>query len=97
MVVQLRRYDEDSLRHAGQSFRSEHIDDLLFDQPVLCGMDEIERVLEDFSSNGEFAFGSFWGGEVSSRSFRSIVKEDEIDYGDVQYHLIELFGSVDFH
>lgn len=31
-------------------------------------MDEVERVLEEFSQKGEFAFGSFWGGDDVSKS-----------------------------
>lgn len=29
-------------------------------------MEEVEKVLEEFSRKGEFAFGSFWGREGSS-------------------------------
>ncbi|KAG8366531.1 hypothetical protein BUALT_Bualt17G0089600 [Buddleja alternifolia] len=93
MQIEMSRYDEDSLRSSthGNSLRIE-IEDFFVEKSFRfenC-MDEIEGVLEEFSSKGEFAFGSFWG---ASRSFRSCMNEKELDYDDVQYRLIELFGS----
>ncbi|GFQ01733.1 hypothetical protein PHJA_002317200 [Phtheirospermum japonicum] len=94
------RYDQDSFRSVGKSFRIDVDDFCLVESNSrlgCCCMDEIERVLGDFSGRGEFAFGSFWGAEVSSsRSFRSCCKEDVIDYDDVRYRLMDLFGDVKF-
>ncbi|PIN25929.1 hypothetical protein CDL12_01343 [Handroanthus impetiginosus] len=80
--IELTRYNEDSFRSLGNSFRIE-INDFLLDESLHfgCCMDEIESVLEEFSDRGEFAFGSFWGGEVSlSRRFNSCIQEDRFDY-----------------
>ncbi|CAA0820167.1 Unknown protein [Striga hermonthica] len=75
------------------------IDDFDLVESVRYGeklMEEIERELEEFSGRGEFAFGSFWGRGVcaSRRSFGSCFKEAEVDYDDVGYRLMELFGDV---
>ncbi|KAI3467164.1 hypothetical protein Pfo_023827 [Paulownia fortunei] len=94
--IEMTRYEDDSFRSLGNSFRIDIKDFCLVESLQFgCCMDEIESVLEDFSSRGEFAFGSFWGGEASSsRSFRSCLKEEEeLDYDDVRYRLMELFGA----
>ncbi|KAL3631296.1 hypothetical protein CASFOL_024280 [Castilleja foliolosa] len=96
--IETMRYDRDSFWD--KSFRID-IDDFYLaesnDRFGRCCMDEIERVLGDYSGRGEFAFGSFWGAEVSSsRSFQSCCKEDVIDYDDVRYRLMDLFGNVKF-
>lgn len=50
-----------------------------------CCMEEIERVLEEYSQRGQFAFGSFWGrGESNIEEFESNV---------VYYHLFEVHSS----
>ncbi|KAL2519175.1 hypothetical protein Adt_15422 [Abeliophyllum distichum] len=89
MQIEMSRYGEDSFRSHGNSFRFQ-IETLGFN----CCMDEIEKVLEDISNRGEFAFGSFWGGEISRRLSSSCLYEEELDYDVVQCHLIEIFGSV---
>ncbi|RAL37536.1 hypothetical protein DM860_000230 [Cuscuta australis] len=38
-----------------------HHVDAFFSFSGSCCMDEVERVLDELSQNGEFAFGSFWG------------------------------------
>lgn len=93
--VEMAMYGEDSFRSLGNSFRIE-VEDFCVG---FEGMDEIEGVFDDFSSRGEFAFGSFWGGGnmSSSRSFHSCLKEDhDLDYDDVGWRLMELFGATNF-
>lgn len=59
-----------------------------------CCMDEVEKVLEEFSLRGEFAFGSFWNGEIPARfPPSSCMANKEIDYDVVHCHLIQIFGS----
>ncbi|KAE8023040.1 hypothetical protein FH972_008792 [Carpinus fangiana] len=56
-----------------------------------CGgscMEEVEKVLEELSQKGEFAFGSFWG-RKGSGSFSSC----EFDDINVEYQIIEMIGS----
>ncbi|KAL0396852.1 UNVERIFIED_CONTAM: hypothetical protein Scaly_0133600 [Sesamum calycinum] len=98
MQIELTRYEEDSSRSLNNSFRFNIQDSCLVESLEFgCCMNEIESVLEDVSSRGEFAFGSFWGGEVSpERSFCSCLKEEELDYGNVPYPLMELFGDANF-
>ncbi|KAL8035271.1 hypothetical protein ABFX02_12G086500 [Erythranthe guttata] len=92
-ITTKKRYDEDSLSASfGNSFR---VESFRFGSSCDC-MHEIENVLEDFSSRGEFAFGSFWGGEAS-RSFRSCcLNEEVLDYDNVGFRLMELFGGANF-
>lgn len=52
---------------------------------------EVEKVLEDLSQNGEFAFGSFWGREESS-SLSPDIAEQEFD-NIVHCQLIEIINS----
>ncbi|GER43836.1 hypothetical protein STAS_20703 [Striga asiatica] len=89
--LETQKFQEKSLRI--------EIDDFDLVESVSYGaklMEEIERELEEFSSRGEFAFGSFWGRGVckSRKSFGSCFKEEEVDYDDVGYRLMELFGDV---
>lgn len=49
-------------------------------------MQEVERVLEEFSQRGEFAFGSFWGRDNS----RSSSTQQEFDQGVVQFEVVEV-------
>ncbi|XP_074309537.1 uncharacterized protein LOC141644024 [Silene latifolia] len=51
-------------------------------------LDEVEKVLEGLSMKGEFAFGSFWGGNHQREN------GGFLEYGDhvVQFHLIEVVG-----
>lgn len=97
--IEMAVYGEDSFRSLGNSFKIDVeefcvVESLRFG----CCMDEIEGVFDDFSSRGEFGFGSFWGGGVSSsRSFRSCIKEEhDLDYDDVGCRLMELFGATNF-
>ena len=48
-------------------------------------MEEVERVLEEYSQRGQFAFGSFWG--------RGESDQEEFETNVVHYHLIEVIGS----
>ncbi|XP_052186087.1 uncharacterized protein LOC127797322 [Diospyros lotus] len=45
-----------------------------------CCMEEVEKVLEELSQKGRFAFGSFWCGEELESSPQSAIN----------YHLIEM-------
>lgn len=96
MQIETERDGGNSFRSHGSSFGIE-MDDFCSVES-LCSMSEIERVFDDFSRRGEFAFGSFWGGEEvsSSRSFSSCFKDDELDYEVVGFRLMELFGSANF-
>ncbi|CAH9119614.1 unnamed protein product [Cuscuta europaea] len=60
--LSIRHYSSGRWRdEGGGSHRVHQVDGLI---PLSgCCMDEVERVLEEFSLKGEFAFGSFWGGE----------------------------------
>ncbi|KAL1551208.1 hypothetical protein AAHA92_19078 [Salvia divinorum] len=90
MQIEMPRNGEDSFRSHGGSLRIESI-------RFGCCMAEIEHVLDDLSSRGEFAFGSFWGGEVASdTSFPSCFNNDQIDYEVVGCRLMELFGTANF-
>lgn len=55
-----------------------------------CGscMEEVEKVLEELSQKGDFAFGSFWG-RKGSGSFSSC----EFDNINAEYQIIEMIGS----
>jgi hypothetical protein len=56
-----------------------------------CGscMEEVEKVLEELSQKGEFAFGSFWGMKGSG-SFSSCEFDHNIN---AEYQIIEMIGS----
>lgn len=54
-------------------------------------MEEVEKVLEELSQKGEFAFGSFWG-RKGSGSFSSC----EFDDINVEYQIIEMIGSFSY-
>ncbi|KAF8042033.1 hypothetical protein BT93_A0588 [Corymbia citriodora subsp. variegata] len=57
-------------------------------------MEEVEKVLEEMSQKGVFGFGSFWGGE-SGGSFSGCVCDHQgFDSSVLQFHLIEIVGSV---
>ncbi|KAL8518343.1 hypothetical protein ACS0TY_009642 [Phlomoides rotata] len=97
--IEMGRYGEDSFGSLGDSFKIDVKDFCVVESLRFgCCMDEIEGIFNDFSSRGEFAFGSFWGGGMSSsRSFRSCLKEEhELDYDDVGCRLMELFGATNF-
>ncbi|KAK3222683.1 hypothetical protein Dsin_009708 [Dipteronia sinensis] len=52
-------------------------------------MEEVERVLEEFSQKGEFAFGSFWGREGEGPS-------EEFDFSVVQFEFVEIISSLSY-
>lgn len=85
-------------RNGEDSFPSSHVGSLGAESLEFgCCMSEIERILDDLSSRGEFAFGSFWGGGVASdTSFPSCLNHDQLDYEVVGYRLMELFGAANF-
>ncbi|OVA07642.1 hypothetical protein BVC80_7393g2 [Macleaya cordata] len=57
-------------------------------------MVEVEEVLEEFSQQGEFAFGSFWGRGESRRKLPPDL--DKVEFDDiVHYHLAQVIKS--FH
>lgn len=87
MRIEMTRYEQDSFRSLGNSFRIDIHDFFLVESLQLSSMNEVESVLEELSSRGEFAFGSFWGvAEAQSCP-------EEIDYDSIGFHLMELFGS----
>ncbi|CAL5396494.1 unnamed protein product [Camellia sinensis] len=57
-----------------------------------CCMEEVEKVLEELSQKGEFAFGSFWGRDESGSLPRTsvVAKQDFNRHNVVQCHLIEM-------
>ncbi|XP_048319002.2 uncharacterized protein LOC125418735 [Ziziphus jujuba] len=59
-----------------------------------CCMEEVEKVLEELSLKGEFAFGSFWGRGESGLIFPTPLDKHEFDYDNfVQCNLIEMLDS----
>lgn len=62
-------------------------------------IEEVEQVLEEFSKNGEFLFGSFWGQErVQNSSSMSSCNNDNFDLRFVsRYEIVEEnFYSLDY-
>lgn len=62
-------------------------------------IEEVEQALEEFSKNGEFLFGSFWGQErVQNSSSMSSCVNDNFDLRFVsRYEIIEEnFYSLDY-
>ncbi|CAN4124716.1 unnamed protein product [Withania somnifera] len=55
MEMENNRHEDEILKDHGGSLRVQ--------LESLCCMEEVEKVLEEFSQKGEFAFGSFWGGD----------------------------------
>ncbi|GAB4828944.1 hypothetical protein Ancab_018604 [Ancistrocladus abbreviatus] len=55
-------------------------------------IDEVEKVLEELSMKGEFAFGSFWGRDERGMSSTYMAKEDFPSSNFVQFHLIPVIG-----
>lgn len=60
-------------------------------------MEEVEKVLEEFSQRGEFAFGSFWGGDeeevLETERITTCIHRQTVDYDVFHTHLIQVFGS----
>ncbi|RZC70329.1 hypothetical protein C5167_033458 [Papaver somniferum] len=46
---------------------------------------EVEKVLTEFSQQGEFAFGSFWGQRDDSRRLQPDLERMEFTEGDLVY------------
>lgn len=62
-----------------------------------CCMEEIEKVLEEFSEKGEFAFGSFWGREKSGNSSTNLAQQEfEISNRVVQFEFVEIAASLSY-
>ncbi|GFZ21355.1 hypothetical protein Acr_29g0005170 [Actinidia rufa] len=61
-----------------------------------CCMEEVEKVLEELSRKGEFAFGSFWGGDELGSLPTSIVAKHGFDSDVVDYHFVEMASSVTY-
>ncbi|KAG2702615.1 hypothetical protein I3760_06G099000 [Carya illinoinensis] len=83
----------------GESFRIE-VDGLFRDiGDHGCGscMEEVEKVLEEMSQKGEFAFGSFWGRKGSSGSLSTCVAKHEFDGRIVPNQIIEMIESYSYH
>ena len=80
----------------GGSFRIQ-VDGFLVDGDHGCGscMQEVEKVLEEFSQEGEFAFGSFWGRNRSG-TISTCVAKHEFDNSIVQFQIIEMVGSCSY-
>ncbi|KAM3705740.1 hypothetical protein ACB098_03G101300 [Castanea mollissima] len=80
----------------GGSFRIQ-VDRFLVDGDYGCGscMQEVEKVLEEFSQEGEFAFGSFWGRNRSG-TISTCVAKHEFDNSIVQFQIIEMVSSFSY-
>ncbi|KAJ4710622.1 Parvalbumin [Melia azedarach] len=63
-----------------------------------CCMKEVEKVLEEFSEKGEFAFGSFWGRQRSriSRNSSTKLAQHEFDQSSVQFEVVEIVASLSY-
>ncbi|KAM3328281.1 hypothetical protein P3S68_032973 [Capsicum galapagoense] len=94
MEMEINRHDEDEiLKDHGGSLRVQ--------LESLCCMEEVEKVLEEFSQKGEFAFGSFWGGDEeevleTERIITTCIHKQTVDYDVFHTHLIQVFGSFNF-
>ena len=82
--------------HGEGSFRIQ-VDRLSIDGEHGCGtcLEEVEKVLEELSQKGEFAFGSFWG-RNGSGSLSTCVAKHEFDTSMVRYQIIEMVGSFSY-
>ncbi|CAH9124189.1 unnamed protein product [Cuscuta epithymum] len=70
--LNIRHYSSGRWRDEGGGSHRVHQVDGLFPFSGCC-MDEVERVLEEFSLKGEFAFGSFWGGDALMLQCQSVI------------------------
>ncbi|KAI4357897.1 hypothetical protein L6164_001814 [Bauhinia variegata] len=61
-----------------------------------CCLEEVEKVMEELSRRGEFAFGSFWGreGPWPWGVPKTVTKDHSGDDGFVSYQIIEIVGSM---
>ncbi|MCD7472611.1 hypothetical protein HAX54_013892 [Datura stramonium] len=90
MEMEINRHDEgEILKDHGGSLRVQ--------LESLCCMEEVEKVLEEFSQKGEFAFGSFWGVDedevLETERITTCIHKQTVDYDVFQTHLIQVFGS----
>lgn len=100
-VEMAKKYEQDdSFRSLGNSFRIDVKDMFLIESPQLRSINEVENVLTELYSRGDFGFGSFWGnredeGEVGESVLRRIrsCPDGIIDYDCIGFRLMELFGS----
>ncbi|XP_059317034.1 uncharacterized protein LOC132067744 [Lycium ferocissimum] len=84
------RYEDEILK--------DHEGSLRVQLESLCCMEEVEKVLEEFSQKGEFAFGSFWGGDeeevLETESINTTcIRKLTVDYDAFHTHFIQVFGS----
>lgn len=59
-----------------------------------CCMEEVEKVMEEFYQNGEFAFGSFWG-RKGPWGVPPIVNDHNCK-NFAQYEILDLVGSLSY-
>ncbi|CAK7326478.1 unnamed protein product [Dovyalis caffra] len=78
-------FQESSVRIQVDDFHGDHD----------CGncMEEVEKVLEEFSQKGEFAFGSFWGRAGSGTSQTCTAAVHEFDLSVVKFELVEIIST----
>ncbi|KAI4314001.1 hypothetical protein L6164_026944 [Bauhinia variegata] len=88
-------YVEEIVRIHEQSFRIEGERSFLGIGQHSCGccLDEVEKVMEEFSRRGNFGFGSFWGKEEPWGVPKIVTKHQSDDDGFVRY-LSEMVGSL---
>ncbi|XP_015076492.1 uncharacterized protein LOC107020580 [Solanum pennellii] len=84
-------------RHEDDEILIDHGGCLRVELESLCCMEEVEKVLEEFSQKGEFAFGSFWGGDeedvIKTDRITTCIHKQTVDYDVFHTHLIQVFGS----
>ncbi|XP_010320791.1 uncharacterized protein [Solanum lycopersicum] len=87
--IEINRHEDEILMDHGGCLRVE--------LESLCCMEEVEKVLEEFSQKGEFAFGSFWGGDeedvLKTDRITTCIHKQTVDYDVFHTHLIQVFGS----
>ncbi|KAB1206487.1 hypothetical protein CJ030_MR7G000057 [Morella rubra] len=90
------RYRDDFVGMRGASFRIQ-VDEFSIDGGHGCGtcMEEVEKVLEELSQKGQFAFGSFWGRKASGSSSTCVTKQ-EFENSIVQYQVTEIIGAFSY-
>lgn len=90
-------YKDESLKSHSGSFRIQ-LERFSLNKCSGCGccIEEAEKVFNELSQKGEFAFGSFWGGENSESFPIPSIAKHELDYDVVRYKLIETFGSFSY-
>ncbi|XP_031273630.1 uncharacterized protein LOC116132095 [Pistacia vera] len=85
------RYEDEFLQCHGGSELTIQVES----SGLRCCLEEVEKVLEEFSEKGEFAFGSFWGREKSSSSSTNLAQQEfEISNRFVQFEFVEIAASL---